>query len=87
MKGAWSLRLGLLATSSPAFEDHLISACRVFRTPSGPPGASLCAAPPRPRGLGAGTRRETSLSNLRRHRGCTLGEMNYRGMNYLDPAI
>ena len=52
MKGAWSLRLGLLATSSPAFEDHLISACRVFRTPSGPPGASLCAAPPRPRGVG-----------------------------------
>src|ERR687893_68297 len=33
-------------------------------------------SPPR---VGAGTRRETSLSNLRRHRGCTLGEMNYRG--------
>ena len=51
-----------------------ISVGRVFRKPSGPPGASLNASPLRPRVV-AGTRQKTPLSALQRLGGCTLGEM------------
>ena len=59
-----------------------ISVGRVFRQPSGPPGASLNASPLRPRVGGTGTRQKTPLSDLQRLGGCTLG-----GMNFLDPSI